>query len=1335
MRKIAKKYLFFIVLFTFLIVNSTILAYPDYQFKHYNINNGLSQNTVFCIFQDNQGFMWFGTKDGLNRFDGTSFKTFRFLPNGELRDNVFKRILQVENHDLWVATDEGVYIYNPRQESFRRFDKQTEKQKSITGTVSDMIMDDDGDIWISVEEEGVFHYNVSQSQLTFYEVPLSDEMKILTLCAGKNNDVWVFPYSRPFLHIDKRSKKVSEFQLRDEPTLLSNVGEVSSVLADQYNELILATSQKGLLSVNTVNRTHKVLLDKDQSGELIFGRSIIRTDNKTLWIGTESGIYILNTETNAVRNLRNNNSVPYSLSDNAIYSIYKDNDDGIWIGTYFSGVNYYPNQLSGFDLFYKIDNFNSLSGNRVREFCPGENGKIWIGTEDKGLNLFDPVSSTFLPVDNQLKNLYTNIHALYNDGRYLWISTFSKGLNRYDFKTHKLITYTQFDEPETISQNSAFALCRDRQNMLWIGTLSGVNIYDYDQDSFRRVKEMEGISIQDIMEDTDGTIWIATFQKGLYRYNPLTRQWRIFLHDSANENSLPYNKTTAIFEDSKKRLWIATQGGGFSLFNDKEETFSTFNSSNGLINNVVYQIQEDNEGYLWLSTNSGLVRFSPETNSFRNYSIDNGLKTNQFNYKSSFKAEDGTLYFGSVEGFVRFHPSHFKEIDTTSPVVFTDFQINNYPANVSAENSPLTESIQYTKNIILPYNKNSIGFTYAVLNYIGLNTKYVVHKLEGFDENWMQSNANKSMLYTNLPAGKYRLQMAYENENNPDQKEIINTINIHIKPPFWRAWWAYLIYLMLFASIIWGAFFFSHLRSEKIQARKMRIFQQEKERELYESKIDFFTNVAHEIRTPLSLIKAPLDQILQENNLSNDIAENLVIIDKNTDRLLNLANQLLDFRKTESDLYTLNMKVYNISNLIEETFSRFTPFAKQNNVAFSLDSLDDNLLAKIDKEAFIKIISNLLNNAIKYAASFVRITVDKVTQHDISSFRFSTINDGAVVPEGHKKEIFKSFVQINDNQNKIVNGTGLGLALAKSLTELLKGSLSYSNKDGLNVFNLVLPIGAIEEENEISLHQSINTYSQNDDFKNTKNELPVALLVEDDVEMGDFLSKCLKKNHSTLRAFNGKEALDLLRNNTVNIIVSDVMMPEMDGLELTEIVKSNLEFSHIPVILLTAKANVQSKVEGLETGADAYIEKPFSIDVLEAQIDNLLKNRDRLREIFINYPHLGLHTNELSKSDQDFIQKLSSIVVENLSNSDFNVEDIADEFNMSRASFYRKIKGVLDLTPNEYIRVERLKKAAQLLKERNYKVNEICYMVGFNSPSYFSKCFQQQFGVLPKDFL
>jgi len=494
-------------------------------------------------------------------------------------------------------------------------------------------------------------------------------MKMVSLCADNNKGVWVFPYSSPFLHINKETKKITRFNLEDDESLMYHVGEVSDVFLDQYNILLVATSQKGLIAVNTINKTHHILLDKDARGEPIFVRCIERIDPNTLWIGTESGVYIYHSDTEEVINLRHDDSMPNSLSDNAIYSIFKDREGCIWVGSYFGGVDYYPISTTVSILFYPFAGNNWVKRKTGSEnFVPVQDGNLWIGTEDGGLNLFDPKTGSFLPLPPPLRTLYTNIHALHNDGDDLWIGAFSKGLNRYNLKTGKLVTYTHSDDPHSITQNSPFALCKDRQGMLWVGTLAGVDIYDEKNDQFRRVEMLKGMSIQDIFEDSNGFIWISTFLDGLYRFNPATKDWKIFVHDISDPGSLPYNKTTAVYEDSKRRLWVATQGGGFGLFDRENETFSTFNSSHGLPNDVVYQIVDDNEGYLWLSTNSGLVRFDPEKGTFKNYTVNNGLKTNQFNYQSSFKTRDGIYLFWIVGiGFVRFSPSSFKETPINAP--------------------------------------------------------------------------------------------------------------------------------------------------------------------------------------------------------------------------------------------------------------------------------------------------------------------------------------------------------------------------------------------------------------------------------------------------------------------------------------------------------------------------------------------------------------------------------------------------------------------------------------------------------------------------------------------
>ncbi|WP_298647567.1 two-component regulator propeller domain-containing protein [uncultured Proteiniphilum sp.] len=1318
---------------------SRLSGSPDYTFTHYNINNGLSQNTVRSIFQDNRGFMWFGTKDGLNRFDGTSFKVFKFSPESDLNDNVFHRILQDKNDNIWVATENGVYIYDVLQEKFYRFNKTTPKDDYVDGVVTEMIADHDGDIWMSVEGKGIYHYNIAGDVLNFYTIPLvEDGLKMVSLCPDNNRGVWVFPYSSLFLRIDKKTGEVTPFHLVDDKELFYHVGEVLNVIADRYNYLLLATSQKGVIGINTINRTHRILLSEDAGGEPVFARCIRRVDPNTLWIGTESGIYIYDTETEEVTNLRHNNSMPYSLSDNAIYSIYKDRDGGIWVGTYFGGVNYYANRYNSFDLFYPIADRNNMKGRRVREFCSAPDGKIWIGTEDGGLNLFDPVTDTFQPLPLPLRSLYTNIHALLSDGDYLWIGSYSKGLVRYNTKSGELITYTQSDTPNTISQNSPFALCKDRQGLLWVGTLSGVDTYDYEKDHFRQVKEMKGMSIMDIFEDSYGLIWISTFLDGLYRFDPATNDWKIFQHNASDEHSLPYNKATSVFEDSKGRLWITSQGGGFCLFDRESETFSTFNSLNGLPNDVVYQIVDDDEGTLWLSTNSGLVQFDPQKGTFKNYHVTNGLKTNQFNYQSSYKTSNGHIYFGSLDGFVRFNPSTFKESQSVAPLVLTDLFINNVRMTPSDNGSPIKQSILYTDRLSLPHHQNSLSLRYAVLNYSGSHTDRVFYRLEGLDKKWLQAADQQTIVYSNLKPGNYELLLGFAGEDGNEPVKSVKRLSIDIRPPFWLNGWAYLLYFLL---LLTGIFFFTrffYLRNRLREQERMRDFEQQKERELYRSKIDFFTNVAHEIRTPLSLIKAPLSHVIMTGQVSDEVKENLQIMSKNTDRLLNLTNQLLDFRKTESDAYSLNLHRINVSELIRDTFLRFTPLAKQGGVQFELTLPEKDIFIKVDKEAFLKILSNLLNNAVKYCESYVRVEAYTVTGEQYKQFHLVTVNDGEEIPEKYREDIFKPFVQVDRKKDHKVAGTGIGLALSKSLAELHKGDLVLEAEEESEwiCFHLILPAGEVDEVlAETTGEPEKDKEAEKSKGKTTRTTAAATLLlVDDDLELLQFEEKFLSPHYHVVTAKNGIQALEILRETTVNLIVSDVMMPDMDGLEFTGRVKSDIEFSHIPVILLTAKVNVESRVQGFETGADAYIDKPFSLEVLMAQIANLLESREKLRETFLQNPFIGAGSIVQSKSDEEFIKKLHAIVQENLDNSDFIVEDIAEQFNMSRASFYRKIKGVLDLTPNEYIRVERLKKAAQLLKEKVYKVNEICYMVGFNSPSYFTKCFQQQFGILPKDF-
>lgn len=1322
----------FLLLFTIYTINCvSVLANNDYSFKHYNTDNGLSQNTVHSIFQDNLGFMWFGTKDGLNRFDGTNFKLFKFSTDSDLSDNVFHRILQDSNDNIWVSTEDGVYIYDIYQEHFHRFDKYTPENYSVHGVVTEMVADDDGDIWMSVEGKGIFCYSITDDELKLFPIPIvEDGMKMVSLYPTNNSGVWVLRYSSPLLFIDKITEKITEFNLVDDEELLYNTGEIQGVFSDQNNLLLVGSSQKGLIEINTINKTHRILLEKDDYGEQVFVRTIEKVSPNTLWIGTESGIYIYNRLTEEVVNIRHNPSLPNSLSDNAVYSIFKDKDDGIWVGSYFGGVDYYTNIYNNFELFFPVLNEQSLQGKRVREFCSAPNGNIWIGTEDGGINLFDPNNNIFLPLPIPLRTLYSNIHSILQDGNYLWISTYTKGLNKYNLISGELVTYTQSNITNSITQNSTFALCKDRQGLLWIGTLSGVDLYDENRNHFTRINELAGISIMDIFEDSNGLIWISTFLNGLYRFNPATNDWKIFTHNSVDPGSIPYNKPTSVFEDSKRRLWVTTQGGGIGLFDSDTERFVTYNSSNGLPNDVVYQIVEDRNNNLWLSSNKGLVKFIPEKEIFINFTVDNGLKTNQFNYKSSYKDSKGQIYFGSLDGFVRFKPEDLRHTQINNNIIFTNLFINNTRVN-PGKKSPLKESIMTTDEIVLSHKQNSISLQYALLDYSLFHNNRVYYTLKGFDDDWLRPSDSNNIIYSNLAPRKYELILGIAEQGSNDSITAIKTLSIVVLPPFWLNGWAYALYFILLLFGLYLVFRFIKIRERLRRQESMRDFEQEKERELYRSKINFFTNVAHEIRTPLTLIKAPLDHIIMTEDIPENVDENLQIMRKNTDRLLDLTNQLLDFRKTESESYLLNLETHNVTELIRESQSRFKPLAKQKGIDFVFNLPETDMYVQTDKDAFLKILSNLLNNGIKYCENYVK--VNAYISNEDQKFHLYTENDGDLIPQEYDEEIFKPFVQFNADELKNGSGTGIGLALASSLVQLHNGTLSLENDAKINRFHLVMPVGELLDMGSDISKLELNEINVRSNRSANLKESTI-LLVDDDIELLHFEAKFLSEYYNILVAKNGVEAIEILKDSNANIIVSDVMMPEMDGFELTEKVKSNVEFSHIPVIILTAKVNTQSKVQGYELGADAYLEKPFSVEVLLARIENLLQGREKLRESFMKNPLIGVSTVALTKSDEEFIKKLNNLVKDNISESDFNVENMAEHFNMSRASFYRKVKGVLDLTPNEYLRVERLKKAAILLKEGGNKVNEVSFMVGFNSPSYFAKCFQQQFGILPKDF-
>lgn len=1312
-------------------------AQERYFFRHLDVRAGLSQNTVNTILQDRTGFMWFGTKDGLNRYDGLSFRVFKHDASDpwSIGNNFITELYEDEAGDIWVGTDAGLYIYSPEKDSFRRFDIISSGGARIERSVSQIKPDNQGRIWIAVEVQGLFCYDPASRKLQNYNLQalfpgLSTNVESFAFDA--NGAIWVGFFGDGLYYSADQLKTLSPYRQVDTGEELFADDVIFSIISGPYNTLYIASMKQGVRKLSLITKQMAELLMIDHKGKHIFPRTLSYWNENEIWIGTESGVYIYNLRTQKYYNLNSSGYDLFSLSDKAIYSIYRDREGGTWIGSYFGGVDYSPSSSSYFEKFYPLNSNNGLQGKRVREFCRDSDGWLWIGTEDNGLSRFNPKTGEFRFFGPSHE--FTNIHALCADGDYLWVGTFSKGLKRIHIKTEKIVK-EYINGPSGYSfENSIFSILKTAGGDIFIGTSFGLYRYNRSADNFDRVPELHGCFVHDIKEDSSGNLWLATYAHGVYFYDVAKKRWLNYVHQEGNYASLPYNKVLSVFEDSRRQIWFTTQGGGFCKFLPDTEKFVTFNSQKGLPSDVVYQMVEDNDGFLWLSTNGGLACFDPKTEKFKVFTTANGLLSNQFNYKSSYKDDEGNIYLGNSEGFIRFNPRTFSENKFLPPAVITDFLLFNSKVRVGAPDSPLSKSITFSDEITLKASQNSFSLRLAALSYQASQMNKLMYKLEGFDEEWASVGESPLITYSNLMPGKYVFRVKASNSDGVwNDKE--RMITIHILPPFYLSVWAYIFYALLLIGSCFYLVYYIKKRNATRQQRQLERFEQEKEREIYRAKIEFFTNVAHEIRTPLTLIKGPLENIILKKQVDADTKEDLSIMKHNTDRLLNLTNQLLDFRKTESKGFSLNFAECNISEILRETYLRFSSLAKQKGLELTLQLSEDDFRADVDREAFIKIVSNLLNNGVKYAATYIHVFLE-VEKGDQKRFRVRTVNDGLLIPAEMREEIFKPFVRINEEVNgEMILGTGIGLALARSLAELHHGMLQIDESEqDVNAFVVTLPITQDSAFLFESTRETDHEETPAENLSDAKEKRPVVLVVDDSSEMRTFLSRQLTPLYTVLTASNGLEALGMLDENYVNLIISDVMMPKMDGFELCKIIKSNLDYSHIPLILLTAKTNLQSKIEGLEVGADAYIEKPFSTEYLLVNVANLIASRENLRQSFARMPLVTSNTMALTKADEEFIRRLDEIIQEQLHNADFSMDDIADALNISRSGFYRKIRGVLDLSPNDYLRVQRLKRAAVLLKEGNSRINEIAYMVGFNSSSYFSKCFQKQFGMLPKEF-
>jgi ligand-binding sensor domain-containing protein/signal transduction histidine kinase/DNA-binding response OmpR family regulator len=1307
-----------------------------YYFRHYRNDNGLSNNTVMDCIQDRRGFIWFGTKEGLTRFDGFQFKIFLHNPSvtNSLADNFISSLCEDRDGWIWIGTAAGVCYYNPDRDFFGTINSGNVK---IENLILDIKADNNNSVWIATLN-GSYKYNKENDKLDFY--PASKYFSPLSIDLTKAGDIWFSATDGMIYKYDARTDNFISYRILTSEEVKSSVRPVNIIDAGDYG-LIVSTDMSGLKRFEPNTGKITPMFEKN----IVWNNVLIRTsylyNDGEIWVGSESGIYICNFKTGYFKNLQMVRTDPYSISNNAIRTITKDREGGVWIGTFYGGVNYLPQDNKPFEKFYPTGLPGALNGNVVREIRADSYGNIWMGTEDAGLIKLDQKTGTFINYSDgygQVKIDSRNIQGVLVDDDDLWIGTFDKGIYILNIPGDKIISHFDLsNENNGLNTNSFITFLKTTDGNIYAGTVIGLYRYDRRSSSFNFLDDVaSGTFIHSLYEDDAGNIWIGTYGRGLYRYDRSSGNCEKVLSVNGDYENLKNERITCITEDNNQRIWFTTEGNGFSYFDRRTGKINRYIPGKDVEFAVYCAMLQDGNGNMWITSTRGLLRLDPSNGKYITYTRDDGLLDNNFSYNSAYQDKNGKMYFGTTSGLVSFYPADIKENIYNPPVYFTGLQVNGREYNNNPSGSPDFKSVLVTDRISLKYYQSSLSVDFVSPSFTSPDLIMYRYKMEGSDPDWVQIKGNRKVYYTNLLPGEYNLRVISSPDGNSWSPEEA-VLNIKISPPFWLSAPAFAVYLIVAGFIIY-IMISSYIKKNVLEhQRKIDIIETSKEKEILNAKINFFTNITHEVRTPLTLIKGPLDRILKSGiKNSKDTEDNLSIIKRNTDRLLNLTNQLLDFRKTEREMFKLNFIMTDICELVGSTFNLFLPYSAEKSISFQMHSPVNHFNIAVDREAITKILSNLLANGIKYADNKVDLLIELETEKE-NILRIRVNSDGKLIPEELREKIFEPFFQINfDKPGE--KGTGLGLSLARSLAELHHGRLFLDEKvRSCNSF--VLEVSTRQEESiervtdNGQLHQA--EHHEFEIFGSLENSLPNILLAEDEIDMGRFIAKEIAVDYNVILTHSGDEALKALKKYNIILVVSDVIMPGINGYDLCRQIKSNIEYSHIPVILLTATIHLNAKIEGLDSGADAYIEKPFSTDLLIAQIGNLIKNSGLNRQNFLNSPLTHFKSVAMNKTDEEFLKKLHSTLMDNISENDLSVEKIAVLMGISVSTLYRKVKALTDLNSVEYIRLARLKKAAELLSEGNYRINEISYLVGFSSPSYFATSFQKQFGISPSQFI
>ncbi|HEY9262829.1 hybrid sensor histidine kinase/response regulator transcription factor [Chitinophaga sp.] len=1357
--------------FTFLCFFLYLAQIGRTQTRHINFTllsskDGLLSNTVNAIVKDHYGLMWFATDDGLNKFDGTNFTVYRHRAgdSSSLRANEVLALHEDKAGNLWIGTSGGgLSLYDRKKDAFIHFPLHADApQLPPNAVIMHISSDSSGRIWMA-QFENLFMLDPSTRHISKINLDTgagSSEAKKTPNCVfvDRQQQIWVgttqglYRYSPSTGAVKRIPNNKAGYTPSD--------NHIKAIAGDSNGQIWVGT----LTGLYTLAPNGSGITPYHPSMEAAF------LDNKLvnciepdkdhqLWIGTEQGLIILNTSTNKADYYLPDDQNIYSLSSEAIKCAYIDQQGIYWLGTFRGGINKYDKNLNLFS--FKpgaIFHTNGRQSSIVSAFAENSDGNVFVATDGGGLFEFNRKTEKVRPINIPLpvKDGKISIMALhYTRDKKLYIGTYALGLLIMNTASGNYKYMTKGTGPNDLNSSDIFCIAEDSKGNVWIGTNGeGVSVLKNEQVIARYSPQpavptsndkklpLNGY-IRAIEEDKEGNIWIGSHGGGIGVYHPATGQWNIY---TQNNSQLPGDKVQALLCDSNGRMWVGTYGGGLSLFDKNAQRFINFCEKDGLQNTTIYQILEDKNGSIWLSTNIGISSFNFTTKKFHNYSHYNGVQNNNFYHTSGIRLSDGDLMFGGLEGFNYFTPSNLTVNKNVPIVLLTDLKVANKSISPDDE-GPVKTHISIADDIRLAYKQNFV-LSFVALNYTTPKENYYAYKLEGFDKDWNYTGTANTAAYTNLDPGEYTFRVkASNNDGIWSTKD--TRIKIFVRPPFWRTTYAWLFYLSTICLLL------LYSRYQGItRIRKKFLLEQERQevkrgQELDRLKIKFLTNLSHDFRTPISLIMGPVEQLIAGEKTGNRL-DSLNMIKRNSRRLLNLVNQLLDFRKMEEHELKLQLSEGELVSFIKEVIDSFRDFAERKNIRFIFNSGPTALYVLFDHDKIERILFNLLSNAFKFTMEedTVIVELQLLEKNDASDQQCILIqvkDTGIGISKDKKEKVFEHFFQINNTAAILNQGTGIGLSITKEFVKMHGGTIDVESESRQGAtFSIWLPLKSTQnrpapdllsdEENTLPSPEQAEVPHIVEQSESTS-EMFTILLVEDNEDFRFYLKDNLRNTYKVIEATNGKEGWQKALSLHPQLIVSDITMPQMDGISLLQKLKADKRTAHIPVILLTALTNEAQQISGLATGANDYITKPFNFEILHAKIRNLLHLNDTLKNTYTK--QIKLLSPEIAKesTEEKLLARIVSHLEENLTDAQLSVESLSKEVGMSRSSLYNKLLELTGQTPVEYIRSYRLEKAAALMKKSDMNIAEIAYHVGFSTPNYFAKSFKLKYNMLPSEFI